>query len=173
MRRLVIVTSVVIASACTLEPQLAPTAIGCYRLEADTIPAVYQRDMIPSPPAFVRLDTAQGGQVQVPAEWFESGPYRQRYAQVVLSRPPVMLIEGVPVAQSKPLRQLPSDSIGLVFGNANAFGRQFMAFLAQQPTGEWHGQAELQSPHAQGVTHIVPVRLSPTSCGSERLAITR
>ena len=172
MRRLVFISSVVLASACTLEPQLAPTAMGCYRLDADAIPTLYQQDLIPSPPTFVRLDTALGGQAQVPAEWLEAGPYRTRYAQLVLVRPAVMLIDGVPVAQSKPNRQLPPDSLGLVFGQGNGMGR-LVAYLARQSTGEWQGQAELQSPRAPGVTHSVPVRLSPTTCGSSRLAISR
>ncbi len=57
-------------------------------------PFGFRQALVPPLPALVRLDTAFGGQLQVPAKWLEAGGYRVRYARLVLQRPLRELVDG-------------------------------------------------------------------------------
>ena len=124
---------------------------------------------MPPPPHLVQLDTLNGGQLYVPVSWLEARGIDMRAARVILTRPPIIIVDGVPVEQSDPLRSLPPDSIGLWFQE----GGSLVAYFAAQPSGRWIGRASLQSPRAADRVSVIPMRLEPTVCGTERMARSR
>lgn len=160
-------------SACRLEPQLAASAAGCYALQSAPIPDVYRWDMIPEPPAFIRLSPVNGGQVEVPVSWLEVEGLRVRQATLLLLRPAAQIVNGVPVAQSKVSRPLPPDTIGLQFSGGGDGRRGYVAWFAAQPSGEWIAQTALRRSRDQDVTDVVPMRLQPVACGGVPLGLSR
>lgn len=174
MRSLAVVMSIVLVSACGLEPRLAPAAVGCYALESDPIPATYRKDMVPEPPHLLRLDSVHGGQVQVPVSWLEAQGIGLRSASLTLLRPATMIIDGVPIAQSKPFRPLPADSIGLSFsGGLGPRDGRFVAWFAALPSGDWQARTVLQSSRTPNVADVVPMRLKRMACDTTALGISR
>jgi hypothetical protein len=82
-------------AGCSVAPQLAPSAAGCYRVAMDSFPDAYAKALVPPPPELVRLDTAFGGQLAVPVAWLEAAGYRQRAARVGLGRAFWTIRDGV------------------------------------------------------------------------------
>lgn len=118
----------------------------------------------------MRLDTALGGQVQVPAEWLEGGGYRVRSASLALQRPLREIVDGQVVDARDPGGLLPRDSLALIVGGP---GAPLTALLAAQPSGDWQGLAFVVSGFTQHGQPLVPVRLRCAECGGTRLAISR
>ncbi len=157
-------------SACSIAPQLTPSAAGCYAVQMDSVPEAFRKALVPPLPALVRLDTAFGGQVQVPAEWLEAGGDRVRYASLALQRPSREILEGQVVIARHPGDLFPPDSLALVFGGP---GGPLTALLAAQPSGDWQGLAFVVSSFTQHGQPLVPMQLRRAECGSTRLAISR
>lgn len=161
----------VLAAGCSLTPQLAPSAVGCYRLIADTLPTAVRAELVPSLPDMVRLDTIHGGQLQVPVSWLESQGYQRRVALLGLLRPEVTLRDGIVVWEPRPGKPLPPDSLSLAFASAGA--QRLTVLLAAQPTGNWHGTAFMATTQSRLGQESLPVQLQRSECGSTVLGVTR
>ncbi|MCU0618817.1 MAG: hypothetical protein MUF40_02785 [Gemmatimonadaceae bacterium] len=156
-------------TGCSIAPQLAPTAAGCYAVQLDSVPAQFAELLIPPAPEFVRLDTAHGGQVQVPRAWFEADGYRVRRASLELTRPGWRIANGLLVLErSRPL-PLPADTLILNFGGGTA---SLTALVGAEPTGDWRGWAFALSSETPYGQPMVPVRLQRSTCGPTPMAIT-
>lgn len=169
-RALLLGAGLLALQACSIAPQLAPTAAGCYAVHLDAFPAQFQEMLVPPPPGLVQLDTTLGGQLRVPAAWLESDGIGVRRASLTLVRPGWSLRDGVLVNDRAVPAPLPPDSLILNFGGAAA---TLVAVMKADTSGHWNGLAFVLSsatPHGQPQ---VPVRLERTACGPTRMAVSR
>ena len=166
---LMLACSIVGLSACSLKPVLAPTAAGCYSVSLDSFPDVFSKMLVPRPPELIRLDSAFGGLLQVPAAWLEAAGFGMRGASLVLLRPPIV-IRDMRLVTERGMGAFPQDSLALTFG---AGGPNLNALFRADASGDWFGLAYVvESPTREGLP-IVPIQLRRQVCGPTRMAISR
>jgi hypothetical protein len=172
LRSPLIVATLLALGGCSIAPQLTPSAAGCYAVQLDSFPESFRKALVPPPPTLVRLDTAFGGLVQVPAEWLEAGGYRQRGATLLQQRPLWTIREGQVVVEGNPAPGgiFPPDSLALRFSGP---GESLTALLSAQPSGDWEGLGFVISSFTQHGQPVVPMRLRRSTCGTTRMAISR
>lgn len=158
------------AAACTPVPQLSPRAVGCYAVHMDSFPAAFSRMLVPTPPELVRLDTINGGQLEVPAAWLERQGLEQRFASLGLTRPGWRIVGGKVRLERVALTPLPPDSVVVTFGGGPGV---LAASLGADTAGNWSGWAFAMEGAAQDGGPIVPLRLLRRECGAVPLGISR
>jgi hypothetical protein len=170
MRPLAILAGAALVQACSLAPQLAPTAAGCYAVQLDSVPAQFPAMLVPPAPDLIKLDTAFGGQVQVPRAWLEAQGLNIRSAALGLVRPDWRITNGLVVTDRSSPRPFPPDTLALVFGGGAA---TLTALLGAEPSGDWRGWA-FALPSAKPLGQpLVPVWLQRMSCGRTPMALSR
>lgn len=170
MRILSAIAFAVSVSACSIAPQLSPRALGCYAVEMDSFPAAFRQMLVPLPPELVRLDTINGGQLEVPTAWLESQGLNMRSASLVQTRPAWRIQGGKVQLERVPFSLLPPDSLVLSFTGGAA---SLTALLGADALGNWQGWAF--SVHSASPTGepLVPIRLRRRDCGAVPLGISR
>ena len=150
-------------SACSLAPQLSPRAVGCYAVQLDSFPAAFGQMLVPRPPEIVRLDTINGGQLEVPVAWLQEQGFRMRSAGLQLLRPDWRIQGSRVVLERARPRVLPPDSVVLQFsGGAGAL----TAALGADSTGGWRGWAFAVTSATPFGEPLVPIRLHRRECGA-------
>jgi len=169
-RALLTITIAVSVAACTTAPQLSPRAVGCYAVQLDSFPAVFRQMLVPAPPALVRLDTINGGQLEVPVSWLEQQGMFMRRAGLQLMRPG-WRIQGARVQLERVGPEaLPPDSVVLSFSGG---GGQMLASLGEDATGNWNGLAFALTSASPYGEPLVPIRLQRQDCGAVPLGLSR
>jgi hypothetical protein len=157
------------ASACAFGPRLTPQTAGCYRVELDSLPLSYRRHLVPALPEFVRLDTANGGELHVPQRWFEAQGINLRSAILLLTRPGWRLEQGRAVVEGP--GWLPADSIALAFAGG---GATLSALLAAESPDVWRGVALMWPNPSDEIVPPIALRLSRGgACGETPMAVGR
>lgn len=164
----VVLTSVLLG--CSIAPQLAPAAAGCYSVHLDSVPAQFHAMQVPPVPAVVRLDTAYGGQVQVPRAWFDAAGYRQRGAGLGLARPGWRIVDGVLANDRARPTPLPPDTLILHFSGPVS---TLSMLMGAEPSGDWRGLAFTLTGATPYGQPMVPARLQRTACGPTPMALSR
>ena len=170
MRVLVAFACAVSLAACSLAPQLSPRAVGCYSVELDSFPAVFRHMLAPAPPELVRLDTINGGQLEVPTAWLEQQGLNLRGAAVGLMRPGWRIEGGKVRLERVGPSLLPPDSVVITFSGGPGM---LAASLGADSAGNWSGWAFAMEGAAQSGGPIVPMRLMRRACGAVPLGISR
>lgn len=170
MRTLIVSASAAILMACSLAPQLSPRAAGCYAVHVDSVPAVLSRLLVPEPPQLVRLNTLNGGQLEVPTAWLQRQGLNMRSASLDLMRPGWRMHNGTVHVERVAPSLLPPDTLVLTFANGpNVFAAQFGA----DAVGNWSGWAFALVSGAPVDGSLMPARLVRHDCGTEPLGISR
>ena len=170
MRVLVALACAVSVSACSLAPQLSPRALGCYAVELDSFPAVFRHMLVPPPPDLVRLDTINGGQLEVPTAWLEGQGLNTRSALLRQTRQGWRIQDGTVQLERVAFSLLPPDSLVLSFSGGVA---SLTAALGADSTGNWHGWAFSVNSASPRGEPLVPMRLLRRDCGRTPLGISR
>lgn len=170
MRVLVALACAVGVSACSTAPQLSPRALGCHAVELDSFPAVFRHMLVPPPPDLVRLDTINGGQLEVPTSWLERQGLNTRSAILGQTRPAWRIQHGRVQQERAPFSLLPPDSLVLIFSGE---GASLAAELGADRTGNWQGWAVSVTSASPSGEPLVAMRLLRRDCGLTPLGISR
>ena len=170
MRVLAALACAVSASACSIAPQLSPRAMGCYAVELDSFPAAFSQRLVPPPPDLVRLDTINGGQLEVPTPWLERQGLNARSAILRQTRPEWRIRNGQVQPEREAFSPLPPDSLVLIFSGR---GASLTAALGADGNGQWKGWAFSSVNFTPNAEPLVPMRLLRRDCGLTPLGISR
>jgi len=159
---------IVALSACSLQPRLAPQAMGCYGVTLDSFPAVFSTLQVPRPPELIQLDTAFSGVMYVPVTWLEAAGYRLRSAGLQQMRPETGIRDQRLITERR-VGALPPDSLVLTFSGP---GPALTALIRADPSGDWFGLAYVLASETPEGLPFVPIQLRRQTCGSTRMAIS-
>lgn len=162
-----LVAAAAVLGGCALVPRLAPSALGCYAVQADSVPAVFDTLLAPPLPTLVRLDTVHGGLVQVPRAWREGQGYRMRWASLLLQRPEWRVVDDMVTAETRANGFFPPDSIALRFHAAGTY----LTALLRADGEDWVGHGFVVSPLTPRGRPLMPMRLRRQACDSTPLAL--
>jgi hypothetical protein len=165
----VLLATAVACGGCSLAPQLAPTAAGCYAVQLDSFPVLFSAIPVTRPPTLVQLDPTYGGVIRVPVEWRAPQGVVTQFAELRLRRPSWRIADGEVVAHRVRPTPLPPDSLVVEFSGE---GLPLTAMFGAEATGDWRGQAFVISVATPRGQPLVGLQLQRVSCGAAAMALS-